>query len=797
MPEYKYRISADTNSAQQATQQLADKTASLDDLMVKGEKAANEYAAAAGATAKQISAFGKANELTAGEVKKLIEAGSLAKEEVGKLGQAELDAAKHTKSLKDSSAETSNAITGMAGAMQTAIAVFGAAQLGKTAVELYQIGTANERVRESADKLTGGHADEFMQTLSTATRGLVDDDYLLVQANEAMRKGLTQSADQLALLDQIAIAYGRDVGVGAADAVNIMTQAVATASPKMAEQLGLLVKQGDLTAEVNKLLKENAGMTQSAAQQQAFFNLVLKQGSADLAKMGGLTEDAASESEKLAVEFGNLKDRAGEAAVQIGGPLVRGLNDAFDALDKMHAGFNEQNDAIIRSTSSYEEYKQVVGETHDLLGAARSGLLLTEDAYHRERDAILNDNDARRESIETHRDAQSAIEETARSEEQLAEAQKQAEEAARAHMQAVREAQQELNALIGVSTTATDAISSMGVEGWQANADSGQAFLQFLKATNQDLLLTGQALVDFQVKQGMLTDSQAAFVAGQQTVSDFLARYPDQINAAAAAFEQFAVGNDNAAASILNQAEDAEQAGRTYSGLGDAVRNTNQAIDETSDPATRAAEALQTADKAAQDLQASVGPAFDTMTKSASPAEAKAAMIVKDFTATRLQLTGLGDLASSAFDALAQAAGLAASKLAIAHRESAGLREDVAYLLTHSNINLNVNINQSGSLPASGGGSSFYTSGPMVMLVGDNPGGVERVSVTPISGRGVTHGIPGGGMAFGGGTEGMGGTSMNIGNLILQGVQDVQSLLRELEREAGYQGKRLALEGVN
>lgn len=36
------------------------------------------------------------------------------------------------------------------------------------------------------------------------------------------------------------------------------------------------------------------------------------------------------------------------------------------------------------------------------------------------------------------------------------------------------------------------------------------------------------------------------------------------------------------------------------------------------------------------------------------------------------------------------------------------------------------------------GGGSFLTKGPQLMMVGDNPGGIERVDVTPISGRGKT-----------------------------------------------------------
>ena len=37
------------------------------------------------------------------------------------------------------------------------------------------------------------------------------------------------------------------------------------------------------------------------------------------------------------------------------------------------------------------------------------------------------------------------------------------------------------------------------------------------------------------------------------------------------------------------------------------------------------------------------------------------------------------------------------------------------------------------------GGGDFFTKGPTMLVVGDNPGGVERVTVEPISGRGKTR----------------------------------------------------------
>lgn len=52
------------------------------------------------------------------------------------------------------------------------------------------------------------------------------------------------------------------------------------------------------------------------------------------------------------------------------------------------------------------------------------------------------------------------------------------------------------------------------------------------------------------------------------------------------------------------------------------------------------------------------------------------------------------------------------------------------------------------------GGGDFLTTGPTMLLVGDNPGGIERVTVKPISGKGITSISPDSGLIrmAGGGT---------------------------------------------
>lgn len=86
---------------------------------------------------------------------------------------------------------------------------------------------------------------------------------------------------------------------------------------------------------------------------------------------------------------------------------------------------------------------------------------------------------------------------------------------------------------------------------------------------------------------------------------------------------------------------------------------------------------------------------------------------------------------------------------------------------------------------AAGGGADFITTKPTLLMVGDNPGGRERVSVTPLSGTGQTSVAAGGGLIrmAGGGTVSDGGfgarfsasnSTNDLKKAVIQGMQEAQ-----------------------
>lgn len=89
---------------------------------------------------------------------------------------------------------------------------------------------------------------------------------------------------------------------------------------------------------------------------------------------------------------------------------------------------------------------------------------------------------------------------------------------------------------------------------------------------------------------------------------------------------------------------------------------------------------------------------------------------------------------------------------------------------------------QVAAISAAAGGGDFVTTKPTLLLVGDNPGGRERVSVTPLSGRGKTTISRDSGMiAMAGGgtiTTGSANASSQIDNEIMSTKMLAQTLMR-------------------
>lgn len=121
--------------------------------------------------------------------------------------------------------------------------------------------------------------------------------------------------------------------------------------------------------------------------------------------------------------------------------------------------------------------------------------------------------------------------------------------------------------------------------------------------------------------------------------------------------------------------------------------------------------------------------------------------------------------------AVQNSVGAVAKSFAAATTQANRLRQAI---LSMQNVRVSASIRVSGLGGEAAGGGQFVTSGPTLLVVGDNPGGRERVSVEPLSGRGQTRIAPGGGvLAAAGGVEGAGASQrvQIVVPVLLDGVE--------------------------
>lgn len=194
---------------------------------------------------------------------------------------------------------------------------------------------------------------------------------------------------------------------------------------------------------------------------------------------------------------------------------------------------------------------------------------------------------------------------------------------------------------------------------------------------------------------------------------------------------------------------DAELAEATYDARQDQIR-AQQQLDETYLAKQREVGKEQQADLTTQYDEAKAAIEAQTADRIAL-AQAEAQARIQAVADEKAAAIASGQEASAALLATGGAASTAKGQVNDLAGALAALPKNVTTTVTVRTVN------EGGSTarpaPASNkaaGGADFLTTGPMDLRVGDNPGGIERVTVEPISGTGTTR-ITGGGIALAGG----------------------------------------------
>lgn len=248
---------------------------------------------------------------------------------------------------------------GALGGMGTAGAIAAVGlQLGETAWQMGEAGATALRTEASFERLASGVGESgqaILQAMQVASQGTVSNADLMAAANRALVLGVADSAEEMAALTEAAIIRGRDVGVGATQAVNDLVTGIGRMSPEILDNLGIVGAQQSIEAYAQSLGKTAQQLTE-VEKKQALVNAVLESTSGV-----DLMDDAAASFERMDAAIANAQEALG----MLFSPAVAAV--AQTLAETMNP---QTTNEMAQSAQLLGQYFGMVGEGANQAGAA-------------------------------------------------------------------------------------------------------------------------------------------------------------------------------------------------------------------------------------------------------------------------------------------------------------------------------------------------------------------------------------------------------------------------------------------
>lgn len=178
-----------------------------------------------------------------------------------------------------------------------------------------------------------------IESVHTGLTRLVDAHSLTTAASKSMQVGITKSAGDFEKMANAAAKLGLSVGISAKDAINNLVDALATGSPEVLNNIGILLKQ----EQAYEMLAKKLGVATSQLTEQqkagAFTEIALDMLYAKADKLNIALDDQAVRLASVNARMTELGDAAKVAATE-------GVGLLFDAFDGLGALIVETTDAL-------------------------------------------------------------------------------------------------------------------------------------------------------------------------------------------------------------------------------------------------------------------------------------------------------------------------------------------------------------------------------------------------------------------------------------------------------------------
>jgi hypothetical protein len=268
----------------------------------------------------------------------------------------------------------------LAGRMQAHGAKMAAA-FAKVAAVVYGLKKAFDFANEAArfeqsmaafhsqvNKLGLSATSEFNR-IRRASAGLIDDKSIVESANRALSLGIP--LNEIGNLMEIARAKARDMGETTTQMFNDIVTGIGRGSPMILDNLGLMIKLGDVNEKYAASLGKTAKELTDVEKKQALLNAVMDAGTEAVNRHNLEQLTYAERIQQMTATLENLK-------LQIGAGLIRVVMGLQGALQWVTAG-------VMALVSGFMQLGKPVAWLSDLLGVSENAL----DSWSQKTESVI------------------------------------------------------------------------------------------------------------------------------------------------------------------------------------------------------------------------------------------------------------------------------------------------------------------------------------------------------------------------------------------------------------------------
>lgn len=195
---------------------------------------------------------------------------------------------------------------------------------------LVQRGGEVARVEEGFKKLSfaaGQSSEALLKAGREGLKGLTNDFEIMQAANRAMLLGLEVTPDKFKTLTEAAVTLGRAMNLNTAKALDDLTIALGRTSPRILDNLGIIVKIKDANEAYAKSIDKNVRSLSAEEKQLAFSIMAMEKIRQKVLELGEVNLTLSDRVDQMKARWQNFLDLLSVAVVK--SPV---LNEVFNTL---------------------------------------------------------------------------------------------------------------------------------------------------------------------------------------------------------------------------------------------------------------------------------------------------------------------------------------------------------------------------------------------------------------------------------------------------------------------------------